>query len=83
MKEYDPILDAQHYLNEMDSKPIEYDHKCESCQRGFFKGSQFMDEKFCGECVEGNKHIEFYKDLDLTDHFIYENILSTEIILNQ
>lgn len=71
-----PIVDAQDYFS--DEKPMQYDHVCEVCKKGFYKGSQFDLEKFCEECVQTLSHIDFYKSAGLDDKFIYENILSVE-----
>lgn len=75
-----PLHDWANHVNAMDSRPIEYDHVCDFCQKGFFKGSQFDTEKFCQECVDENKHIEFYENLEVPSYFLYE-ILNTEIKL--
>ncbi len=76
----DPLRDWANHVHAMDSKPIEYDHVCDSCQLGFIKGSQFDTEKFCKECMDELKHVEYYEERELTVKDIYE-ILSTEVKL--
>lgn len=75
-----PLHDWANHVHAMDNRPIEYDHVCEICQLGFIKGSQFDTEKFCKECVDTHRHIEFYENLEIPSNLIYE-ILNTEVKL--
>lgn len=72
-----PLHDWANHVNNMDRRPVEYDHVCESCNMGFVTGSQFDTEKFCKECVDGYRHVEFYENLEIPAQLIYE-ILNSE-----
>lgn len=78
-----PIFDAQDHFRKMDEREPEYKHICSSCEEGFFEGSifgKYTEEKFCKNCIADFRHIDFYKNLDLSDRTIYE-ILKEEIKL--
>lgn len=57
-----PEQDAQEYFR---SETQDHLHKCVQCENVFDSGYECEDHVFCKECVSGNQHIEFYRNLKL------------------